>query len=203
MKALKAILGTFFILSVITEAEEEKTPWVDLPAKYATELPECDRIEVFLLGGGIQNEDGDGTFPIRPYRQFSKIVKKRELTGEDAKLLCGDWRSLTFDRWSQAWCHFPICGLRFYQADKLKFETSVCFGCSNFYYPLDGGGTSWHGFRKDDAAGKNLIARLSKIIPRPENANKREAGTGQTATRPESDAEGSDKPQPESEERSR
>ncbi len=165
---LLKILSLILILVSPAPAEEKKEPWVNLPAKYASELPDFDRIEVFLLSGGVQEEGGEGTFPIRPYGQFSKIQKKKELRGEEAKKLCETWRSLTFDMWSQAWCHFPIYGLRFYKGEELKFETSVCFKCSNFYFPREGGGSSWHGFRKKDAAGKDLIDSLSKIIPRPE-----------------------------------
>jgi hypothetical protein len=168
MKHLQTILAVILVLTSSANSDETKEPRVDLPAKYASELPECDRIEVFLLDGGVQNEGGDGTFPIRPYNQFSNIVKKKEIKGEESKKLCNTWRSLTFDMWSQAMCHFPIYGLRFYQGDKLQFETSVCFGCSNFYFSRDGGGTSWHGFRKNDDAGKTLIASLNEIIPRPE-----------------------------------
>jgi hypothetical protein len=204
MKHLQTILAVILVLTSSAKSDETKEPRVDLPAKYASELPECDRIEVFLLDGGVQNEGGDGTFPIRPYKQFSNIEKKKEIKGEEAKKLCNTWRSLTFDMWSQAMCHFPIYGLRFYQGDKLQFETSVCFGCSNFYFSRDGGGTSWHGFRKNDDAGKTLIASLNEIIPRPEKPKEREqGGTGLPSTRSQSTSESSDKPQPEAEGRSR
>jgi hypothetical protein len=167
MRLLNILSAAILILTPFAAAEEERKPWVDLPAKYASELPECDRIEVFLLGGDVQDKGGEGTFPIRPYRQFSKIEKRRDVVGEDAKKLCVAWRSLTFDMWSQALCHLPIYGLRFYQGDKLRFETSVCFGCSNFYFSRDGAETSWHGFRVNDPAGKNLVESLAKIIPLP------------------------------------
>lgn len=178
MRNLKTILVVILAFTPFVNAEEPKEPWVNLPAKFASKLPECDRIEVFLLSGGVQDDGGDGTFPIRPYKKFSKIEKKQDLRNEEAKKFCATWRSLTFDMWSQAACHFPIYGLRFYEGDKLQFETSVCFGCSNFYFPRAGGGTSWHGFNKNDEAGKALISSLSEIIPRPEMVKKREQGVG-------------------------
>lgn len=171
---LKTILAMLLMVMTSINAEEKKEPWVALPEKYASKLPECDRIEVFLLNGNVQGEGGDSTFPIRPYNKFSKITKKQEINGDEAKKLCSTWRALTFDMWSQSMCHFPIYGLRFYKDDKLQFETSVCFDCSNFYFSRDGEKTLWHGFRVKDASGKALIASLSKIIPHPEKQKKGE-----------------------------
>lgn len=172
--SMKQIQYLFILLAFIVpfiQAEEEREPVVTVPAKYASKLPDCDRVEVFLLGG-VQAKGGRGTFPIRPYGQFSLIKKKRELKGDEAKKLCAAWRGMTFDLWSQALCHFPIYGLRFYQGDILKFETSVCFGCSNFYFPNGRGESSWHGFREKDVAGKKLVESLKDIIPMPEKKTK-------------------------------
>lgn len=147
-------------------AKEEKPPVVEVPAKYAAELPECDRVEVFLLGE-MQDEEAKGTFPIRPYKQFAKVEKMREVKGEPAKKLGAAWRGVTFDFMNQALCHHPVYGVRFHAGDKLQFETSICFGCSNFYYQREGGGSSWHGFQTKDEAGKALRAALEEVIPLP------------------------------------
>jgi hypothetical protein len=195
MKTLEIILILILVFMQLAKAEEEKEPWVRLPAKYASKLPECDRIEVFLLSG-MQSKGGDGTFPIRPYERFSKIEKKTEIKGEQAKKLCASWRNATFDFWSQSWCHFPIYGLRFYEGDTLHLETSVCLGCSNFYFTDIDGKILWHGFRKKDNAGKALIANLSEIIPIPEKKNLEKLDAEPPASPTESEQKGRDEIQP-------
>jgi len=112
-----------------------------------------------------------------------------------------------------AMCHFPIHGLRLFRGGELIFETSLCWHCSNYYleYPDDYDEASWVGF------GTNGIeAFLKKELPIPQSEIDRfnaeygskikpaqQDGAGQPATRPESKSEGGDKPQPESEGRSR
>lgn len=159
-------LLAFVLLAATASGEETKPPRItEVPAELSTALPDCDRVELFLLSGEPSEEEEKGAFPIRPYQRFSPIVKQQELKGEDAMKIVKLWRGLTFDLWQQSLCHFPIYGLRFYQKDQMKFETSICIGCSNFYHPGAKGGSTWHGFHTRDEPGKAFVDHLNSILP--------------------------------------
>lgn len=156
----------------IVSSEDGENPRVaeGLSPSYASKLPECDRIEVFLLAGDLQHGTDADRFPIRPYNGTSKIVERKDLKGADASKLCSLWRGLTFDNKAAVLSHSSAYGLRFYRAGKLVFETSVSFSCHNFYYPRTAfpsmpGVYSWHGFRTCDEAGKALFAFLNATLP--------------------------------------
>ena len=154
-------------------SEDNKNPRVaeGLSPDYSTKLPECDRIEVYLLAGDVQHGTAADRFPIPPHYGTSRIMKRKDLKGAEASKLCSLWRGLTFDIQHPVLGHLADYGLRFYRADKLVFETSVSFSCHNFYYPLTAfptkgdGSYAWHGFRNSDENGKALLAFLNAIIP--------------------------------------
>ena len=154
-------------------SEGKHAPWVaeGLSPDYSTKLPECDRIEIYLLGTELQRVTIGERFPIRPYFGTVEIIQRKELRDAEAAKLSALWRGLTFDNGgSPVLSHISDYGLRFYRQDHLVFETSVSFSCHNFYYPRTAfpmipEGYSWHGFRNDDDAGKALFAFLNAIIP--------------------------------------
>lgn len=135
-----------------------------------TSLPHCDRVEVFHLGGNAfpdgknQPKPGEG-FPIRAYGSMeSKILESTTLTGAKAEALAAIWRAQTFDLKFSHLCHSPVCGFRFYSGDKLTFETSVCFLCSNFYV-TDVLGSCWWGFDGENPKAKELLKHLQDLFP--------------------------------------
>lgn len=141
-----------------------------LAGTYSTKLPECDRIEVFLLGGNLQKDAvGDG-FPIRPESCTALIERRVVMKGDEASKLSSLWRGLTFDdEESPVITHGRTFGLRYYQADKLLFETTISFSRQRFYYPrtafpMDPGKHSWHGFRTYDKAGDALRSFLEALF---------------------------------------
>lgn len=129
-----------------------------------TSLPQCDRVEVFHLDGDRDGDDVTG-FPIRPYDSHSGILGQLTLTGVDAEGLAVLWRSQTFGYKYQAMCHEPAYGFRFYRGPSLKFETSVCFHCNNFYVTTIAG-SGWWGFDAKTPRAKDLLNRLQEIFPK-------------------------------------
>jgi len=117
-----------------------------------TSLPGCDRVEVFHLAGEM-SESGSGDFPNR-----------KTLIGVDAESLAALWRSQKFGWEYQAMCHEPAYGFRFYRGSSLKFETSVCFHCSNFYVTALWQ-SGWYGFDNRAQSATNLLTRLQEIFP--------------------------------------
>ena len=133
-----------------------------------TSLPHCDHVEVFHFhGSGFTRDPADrptSGFPVRPYGTLSPILNTRTLTGSDAEALAALWRSQTFDPGLQAMCHSAAYGFRFYSGDRLAFETSLCFHCSNFYVPTFNG-SSWWGFDSESPKAAELLRRLQEIFP--------------------------------------
>lgn len=126
-------------------------------------LPLCDRVEVFHLDGDTSANASTG-FPVRPYDGYSSILDRKTLSGKDAENLAALWRSQTFGWEYQALCHSPAYGFRFYRGSSLKFETSVCFHCSNFYVTALGE-SGWWGFDTTTPPATNLLFHLQQIFP--------------------------------------
>ena len=126
-------------------------------------LPNYQRVEVFHLNGEI---DGDVTngFPVRPYNAYSQIIDRKVLVGKDAETIAALWRSQSFDPRFEAMCHDPAYALRFYQGSSVTFETSICFGCNNFYYTVLGQ-SEWWAFDTSTPAAAALLNRFQEIFP--------------------------------------
>ncbi len=196
-----------------------------IQAKYRSRLAEAlkhaDGVEILLLSftpvAKIPNGEDEKYFSIQPYGSYSEILGRKRL--KDEKI--AQCRSATVELLKEendwdggAFCHFPIHGIRLFRGEELIFKTSLCWKCSNYYivYPDDYNTASWVGFE-----GKALKEFLMREMPIPtseaerfeakygrtEKTKTEQAGTGQPATRPESKSEGSVKPQPEAEGRSR
>jgi hypothetical protein len=110
--------------------------------------------------GEFDDKPTKGHFPITPYKMTVGILGTRTLSGNVAKEVCDLWRSQRFAERSMS-CHFPVYGLRFFQGEKLHFETSICWGCRNF--STEGG---WASFSSTNAAGKALYSKLNEILPK-------------------------------------
>ena len=131
-------------------------------------LPEFDRVVVYAIDFRTKpGQDRANAFPIRPYGTSSPILSQSAFTGDEASAVGAAWRSLDFDEDAGAFCHDPVYGLRFYREDKLLFETSVCWRCSNFYVPKEGGkGWRWDGFNRNRESA-TLLYLLKRLIPHP------------------------------------
>ena len=136
-----------------------------------TDLPRCDRVEVFHLDGNAFN---DGSQYLQPSERFhtdaygggeDKVLGHVTLQDADAEAFARLWRTQKFDWGLQKLCHSPVCGLRFYSGRKLMFQTTVCFQCSDFYVTIPFAGTAWWGFDAESPAAVNLIQRLWILFP--------------------------------------
>ena len=143
--------------------------YMDFSVRRVTKsLPKCDRIEIFHLTGnepdGLIAVDASNGFPIRPYNNYARIRGQTTLAGVDATAFASLWRAQTFGRNYQALCHQPAYGFRYYSGSKLIYETSICFKCSNFYYPIFGD-AGWHGFDTESTKAKEYLAKLQELFP--------------------------------------
>ena len=145
-----------------------KYPEADAAARpYTRDLPPVTRVEIYALGGASAKsprrlKSRQGGFPIRPYKLCQEITAHRTLTGAEAEEVAAAWRKLRVAMGYQMMCHFPVVGLRFYggQKGQLLLETSVCFGCQNFYVK-DG----WFGFDAKHATGQEFAALTRRLLP--------------------------------------
>ena len=168
----------------ISSHPDGDTPLARMTALVHTEsLPKCDKIVVYALTSPKPFDDApkdpippNKAFPIRPYDAQARIIGTATLSGRDVDSICETWRSMSFDKWASAFCHYPVYGLRFYRDDKLLFETSICWECSNFFIPDvsdaepgDFGPDTdfqWYGFKKNKISDK-LLEDLRQHLKHP------------------------------------
>jgi hypothetical protein len=145
MKLVCLILLTFVALHSVARAGEIVSTPSATKVAHTTELPEFDKIRIYALSE--QPHEGDDGFPIRPdENRVCKILAEVEVTGKQAAKICEIWRTLINDP-SQAFCHGPPYGFRFYKGDEMVFETSMCWTCHNFYGPDENGKQVWYSFK--------------------------------------------------------
>jgi HEAT repeat protein len=98
-----------------------------------------------------------------------RLIKKRVvLSGTEAEAVAAEWRALKFGIQYQALCHGPVYGLKFigtkslffYSWEKVLFQTTVCWHCSNFTIPRGYGG-----FDGRDPSILKLKTHLEAILP--------------------------------------
>jgi hypothetical protein len=162
----------FAVAGLLAAAAIVEWRWQPLLTRYVqrclaavtTELPTCDRVEVFHLDG--ETDAGPSEFPVRPrpYGRHSEILGTVTLTGSEAGQLASMWRSLRFGKEYRMMCHFPGYGLRFYRGTSLQFETSVCFHCNNFYVTALGD-SFWWGFDTQSPEAVRMLNRLRELFP--------------------------------------
>jgi hypothetical protein len=170
----------------ISSHPDGDSPLARMTALAHTEaLPRCDKIEILALTFPKPFADplerdipSEKAFPIRPYNKDARIEASTTITGASVESLAKTWRAMHFDKWGGAFCHEPVYGLRFYREDKLLFETSICWKCTNFYIPDVGERQppeivpettdyQWYGFQKN-AASVQLLNMLRKHLPHPD-----------------------------------
>ena len=104
---------------------------------------------------------------MRPYDDEYPVYGTATLTGEDAKKAAELW-SYTFKAAKmQAMCHDPPYGVRMYAGKKLRFESSVCWHCYNFYIQDYPGSYVWYGFDAGSKGATDLLALFDSKLPYP------------------------------------
>lgn len=218
-KALSEAESRYYEAQAVIESKYRK----DL----ATTLATADRIEVFLLDFEMEDTPSDffywenrleeEEFPILPYGSKSSILKRAILGDEELKTFVPALQKVVGvqgDPGTGALCHFPIHGVRVFSGETMLFQSSFCWKCQNFAlaYP---DAPAWVGI-----SGTKLFEVFTDVMPIPQieldrfNAKygsrterqkhkAEQGGAGEPATRAESDLEDSDKPEAESEGRSR
>jgi len=172
----------------------------DLAATFA----KADRVEVYLLDFEMEdtpsdflfweNRLEDGEFPITPYGNKSKILKRATLTVEQQRAFVPKLQEVVGvqgDGSGGAFCHFPIHGVRVFAGEEILFQSSFCWKCNNFAvsYP---DASSWVGIR---TAG--VFAAFAEVMPIPQTELDRfDAKYGSKAERTKTKAEqdGADQP---------
>jgi hypothetical protein len=144
---------------------------------FSQAVPQADHVELCLLDPGLHDLleksspelPAQDFFPIKPYGTAkARIIKRMVLTGSDLKKVSGAFLDATRPGHTQAMCHLPIYGLRFFRGDHLVVETSICFHCNNFYVPLTAGGYSWEALSD---FSHSLRPVLESFIPIPKDLN--------------------------------
>ena len=132
---------------------------------------DVDRVEIFLLvqpSGVVE----DGTFPVRPYREEYPVYGTATLSGDDAKQAAELWSYTIKNLGIQALCHNPPYGVRMFAGKTLRFESSICWHCNNFYIEGFPGNYMWYGFDADSKGATDLLALFESHLPFPRQKKK-------------------------------
>jgi hypothetical protein len=92
-------------------------------------LPEIDAVEVVSLRGLHPKSVGE-------YMAIAIEVPHARLSGTGAKQIAEMWRALV--KGKQMRCHIPPFGLRFFAAEVLICEASICWKCNNIHGHAEG-----------------------------------------------------------------
>ena len=115
-----------------------------------------------------------GFFRIKPYASYSRILKRRRLTGALVEECRDDVVALLKSPkdGGGAWCHYPIHGIRMATKEgEVIFQTSICYFCGNYYFSYPDSEnledevqvSEWVGFH-----GDKLEAFLKREMPIPQ-----------------------------------
>lgn len=118
-----------------------------------------------LMGTEKQKESATATFPIRPYHQDDPVCGEVRLMGDQltAFLESWNWQRPAFGQ--GAGCHEPAYGFRLYRGPFLIKETSICWGCSNFYVSIAPFVAGLYGFDANSKQGQHLLNFCDKLLP--------------------------------------
>lgn len=160
---------------------------------YIVSLPPCDRIEVLRLGRGaghlvpiegrpdgamrrVLPDDKSQLYHVEPYDEWWTISARVTVKGIEAERMASLLRAFqpfiseTINANGQHGfagypdCHFPPFAYRFYSGDKLLYDTSVCWGCSNLIVGPDGKRHYFY-FNKETKEAKDLLDLSAKLFP--------------------------------------
>ncbi len=148
-------------------------------------LPPCDRVEVIRIGIGAGDEiDGKWVIPAdrtnlyhaAPHDQWWTISGRHTVKGPEAERLASFLRAFQ-PRISERIdpdgrrvlvgapaCHVPPFAYRFYARDKLLYDTSVCWGCSNLVVGPASKRRYFY-FNTESKESKELLEASKKLFP--------------------------------------
>lgn len=101
----------------------------------------ADKIELLLLDFTMAEvEDIEvETFPIPPFQGNARVITQKTVQPADLESFKAAIATLLTSKSEVpgAFCHYPIHGLKVYQAGTPIFQTSLCWECGNYYveYP--------------------------------------------------------------------
>jgi hypothetical protein len=101
----------------------------------------ADKIELLLLDFTMAEvEDVEvETFPIPPFQGNARIITQKAVQPADLESFKTAIATLLTakNEVPGAFCHYPIHGIKVYQAGTQIFQTSLCWECGNYYveYP--------------------------------------------------------------------
>lgn len=184
------LIAILICLGSFAFAQEKTDPKVMLAnmssVAFTSGLPDVDRIELFLLGNPDDEKEKKRRDPalkeeivLHEYDDGSEYLATlsahKTLKGDHVKEIVAAWKAMTFKP-NGAFCHVPPYAIRFYKDDKLVFETTACWKCHNFRFPVydaESGKVSMELFGfKDNGHSKKLLALLQKHLPIPKPEKK-------------------------------
>ena len=170
------------VASLISKADEAyrggmETLEADYRKAFAEAIGSATKIEVYLLDFEMTDAEdaqrdsvwairlAEDQFPIVPYGNQSKILKRKMLSADEIKLLMPSLqKTIAVEKNSGgAMCHFPIHGIRVWDAEDIVFQTSICHHCMNFYMTYPFGGAGW-----TSLSDPTLRTVLEQFIPIPQ-----------------------------------
>lgn len=137
------------------------------------EYYDVDRIEVYLIAEPT-GATPDGTFRAGLNGREYPVYGRATLSGSEAKEAAKLWSYTLKDARMGAMCHEPPYGIRMYEGNKLRFESSICWGCSNFSVHAFPGVYTYWGFDAESKGAKDLLSLLDHALPYPKPAGKDE-----------------------------
>jgi hypothetical protein len=120
-------------------------------------LPPITAVEIVILDG----------VPAPLVDVFHRMEGYRRMTllGDQAQRIADLWRSLPPGEQSR--CHIPPYGLRFFSADRVVCQASLCWQCNNVYGDADG--QHWHfEFDGRHATSQELLTEIRRAIGDPD-----------------------------------
>lgn len=94
-----------------------------------SQLAEIDAVEIVDLSG-VESDR------VEQFMQESLSARSVKVTSESAQQIANLWRNLPSSE--QMRCHNPPFGLRFFKANQLLVEGSICWECNNIFVNEEG-----------------------------------------------------------------
>jgi hypothetical protein len=162
------LTGTMTVAEHHALEEQQERIWKkaepDVP-RWMETVGRADRIEVARLQSDSSYK-GPG-FPVYPNSSFAKVLDTRTVAGADLAPLVGLFRAVIERPGSQAQCHQPAFGLRFWHGEERPIETSLCFQCNNLSLPTVAGDYRWVSMTDDKEVSGRLLAALQALFAPP------------------------------------
>jgi len=185
-RRLPHVLVVLLVFGIIAKAQEPTAKALDkardeyvagvriLDQKFRERVAELilkgTRVELMLLDFSLGEEGRDkkplSSFLIAPYLKNTGILQHRLCTANERQELLPVLSKAISGIPSNGGvaCHFPIHGLRVWIDNEVIFETSICWHCSNYWFPYFSG----PGWTNHSAGFDDLKPLLQKMMPIPE-----------------------------------